>query len=93
MAIQVPADLEASIRERIEAGRYQDEAEVIRAALRSLDARDEQVERLRVSIAEGLAAIERGEGHELTPELWDEIDREADERIRLGLLPHPDVCP
>jgi putative addiction module CopG family antidote len=93
MAIRVPDDLAASIRQKIETGRYRDETEVIRAALRSLDAREERAERLRASIAEGLAAIERGEGRELTPELMDEIEREADERIGLGLLPKTDVCP
>lgn len=93
MAIQVPADVEASIRERIEAGRYQDEAEVIRAALRSLEAREERAERLRASIVEGFAAVERGEGIELTPEHLEELEREAGERVRLGLQPNPDVLP
>jgi hypothetical protein len=40
-----------------------------------------------------LAAIERGDVSEFTPELMDEIEREADERPRLGLSPKPDVCP
>lgn len=93
MVIRVPAELEASIRQKIETGRYRDETAVIREALRLLDAREERAERVRASIAEGLAAIERGEGHELTPELMEEIDREADERIALGLAPKADVCP
>jgi len=93
MAIRVPDDLEASIRQKIETGRYRDETEVIRAALRSLDAREERVERLRASIAEGFAAVERGEGIELTPEHLEELGREAEERVRLGLQPDPDVLP
>jgi hypothetical protein len=40
-----------------------------------------------------LAELERGEGIELTPEVMEEISREADELIRLGVLPKPDVCP
>ena len=48
---------------------------------------------MRESIAEGLTAIERGEGREWTPELMAELDRAADERIRQGLPPKPDVCP
>jgi DNA polymerase III delta prime subunit len=66
---------------------------VIRAALRLLEVRDQRAQDLRASIAEGLAAIERGEGIELTPELVEEIDREAEEQIRLGVPPDPDVCP
>jgi plasmid stabilization system protein ParE len=42
---------------------------------------------VRESIAEGLAAIERGEGTELMAETWREIEREADERIWQGLPP------
>ncbi|MGH2548876.1 MAG: hypothetical protein ACRDHN_05770, partial [Thermomicrobiales bacterium] len=34
---------------------------------------------LKASIREGFAAIERGEGHEMTEEFWDELIREADE--------------
>jgi hypothetical protein len=30
---------------------------------------------------------------EVTPEFWDELDREADEADRLGLPINPDVCP
>ena len=93
MAIQVSPDLEARIREKVESGDYEDPSEVIQAALRLLDKRDRQLAELRASIAEGLAAAERGEARELTPELWEEIEREADEMIRLGVPPHPDVCP
>jgi hypothetical protein len=40
-----------------------------------------------------LASIERGEGREWTSELMEEIEREAEEMIRLGILPDPNVCP
>ena len=93
MSISVPADLEDSIRQKVDSGHYGDASEVIRAALRLLEVRDRRVQEIRASIAEGLAAIERGEGIELTPELMEEIDREADEQIRLSLPPDPDVCP
>jgi antitoxin ParD1/3/4 len=93
MSLTVPADLEETIREKVQSGLYDDPSEVIRAAMRLLDKRDRQLQELRVSIAEGLAAAERGEARELTPELWDEIEREADEMIRLGVPLNPDVCP
>ena len=93
MTIDDPADLEANIREKVASGRYPDPADVIRHGLRLLNAHEQRAHRLRTSVAEGLAAIERGEGIELTSELLDEIDREADKQIQLGLQPKPAVCP
>ena len=93
MSVQVPPDVEANIRQIVERGRYHDATEVIRTAVRLLDVRDQQLERLRASVEAGFAAIERGEGIELTRELMDEIEREAEERARRGEQPNPDVCP
>jgi antitoxin ParD1/3/4 len=93
MPIHVPTDLEDSILEKVESGQYDDPSEVIRAAMRLLDRRDQRLQDLRALVAEGLAAAERGEVDEFTPELMAKIDREADEMIRLGVPPDPDVCP
>jgi antitoxin ParD1/3/4 len=93
MSITVPADLEESIREKVESGLYDDPTEVIRAAMRLLDKRDRQLQELRALVAEGRAAAERGEVDEFTPELMAKIDREVDEMIRLGVPPDPNVCP
>jgi antitoxin ParD1/3/4 len=93
MSIHVPADLEESIRQKVDSGQYDDPSEVIRAAMRLLDKRDRRLQELRAMVAEGLASIERGEGREWTPELMEEIEREADDMIRLGIPPDPNVCP
>jgi antitoxin ParD1/3/4 len=93
MVMHIPTDLEERIRAKVESGQYDDASEVIRTAMRLLDKRDRQLEELRASIAEARASIERGEGIELTPEVWDEIEREAHERNLMGCEPNPDVCP
>jgi putative addiction module CopG family antidote len=93
MAIQLPTDLEEQIRQKVASGEYDDPSAVIRAAIRLLDKRDQQLQEVRTSIEEGLKAIERGEGIELTPEVWEEIEREAHERFLMGFQPKPDVCP
>jgi antitoxin ParD1/3/4 len=93
MVIHVTPEIEADIRQRVERGEYADESEVLREALRMLNVRERRVQEIRASIEEGLAELERGEGIELTPEVMEEISREADELIRLGVLPKPDVCP
>ena len=91
--ILVPADLEESIRQKVANGDYDDPSEVIRTALSLLERRDQQLHELRASIAAGLAAIDRGEGIEWTPEVMERISQEASEMARLGKMPKPDVCP
>ncbi len=94
MTMHLPADLHATIRQRVANGDYGDETEVIRAALAALTARDhDRLQALRAKLAVGLAAIERGEVFEWTPELMDEIERESEEMYLRGELPDPDVCP
>ena len=61
--------------------------------MRMFDARERRVQEIRASIEDSIAAIQRGEGIELTPEVMDEIEREAEELVRVGALPKPDVCP
>lgn len=92
MAVQLDTASESLIRQKVASGRYGDEADVIRAALDALEER-ERLQRLRGLVAEGFASAEHGELVELTPELLDELAREADEMIRLGKKPNPDVCP
>jgi putative addiction module CopG family antidote len=90
MTVQLPADLEASIQRKVASGRFGDEVEVIREALGALDAREhERFLRLRSLVRDG---FESGEGVELTPELMDEIQREAEEAFRRGEQPDPDVA-
>lgn len=92
MNISLTPEQEAMVREKIEGGRYNDSSEVVHEALRLLD-QQEKREQLRAAISIGKDEIARGEGMEVTPELWAEIDREVDERIQRGDLPSADVCP
>ncbi len=88
MVIHVQPETEAAIRERVESGRYENVDAVVRAALHVLHNAE-----VRALIEEGRASLERGEGVELTPEVWDEIEREADEMIRRGEQPAWHVRP
>jgi antitoxin ParD1/3/4 len=92
MTVQLTPQLELVIEEMLATGRFADAGEVIEEAVRLLEER-ERGRRLRASVAEGFAAIKRGEGVELTPQLMDELTREADEYERQGLPLDPDVCP
>ena len=92
MSVTLTPELEALIEEILATGRYADAGDVIEQAVRQLEERERR-QRLQASVAEGFAAIERGEGVELTPERWEEIERDADEADRQGLPINPDVCP
>ncbi len=93
MSVRITAEAEALIQKKVDGGPYQSAAEVADEALRLLDARDKERQRLRQSIAEGFAAIERGEGIELTPAMMEERSRRSSERAAQGELPSLDVCP
>jgi antitoxin ParD1/3/4 len=70
MQVQLTPALEKLIQDRVESGLYVDESDVVREALRRLDAQDrmdaEDIDGLRAAIDEGLAEIEAGLGVEVT---------------------------
>jgi antitoxin ParD1/3/4 len=93
MSVQLTPETEALIREKVASGRYATGEELVETALRLLDERDRQIQQLRAKLQIGLDQIERGETVQFTPELLDEIEREAEEQFRRGEQPDPDVCP
>ena len=92
MNVSLTPQLEAMIRQRVESGRYNNASEVVREALRRLE-EHEQLMHLRSLLAVGLEDERRGDLVEFTPELMDDIYREAEELFRNGAEPDPDVCP
>jgi putative addiction module CopG family antidote len=93
MVARFPADIETSIRNLVSTGRFENEAEVIREALRLLGRREQRIGEIRTSIQAGLAEYERGEAIDLTEQVWDRIEQEAAERTAQGIAPKSDVCP
>ena len=93
MSIQVPADLEASIRERVMNGSFSDPSEVIREAMRLLDEQECQLASLRAKLQVGLDEADQGKTDEWTPELREKIRQSARRRAQLGEQPDPEVCP
>lgn len=89
MSIELPPQIAALLRHKVDSGLYATAGEAIETAVRLLDEHDRRVQRLRAAIAEG----EEGEAIPWTPELMERLSREADEMARQGLPPHPDVCP
>jgi antitoxin ParD1/3/4 len=93
MPRQLTPQHEALIERIITSGQYTDADQVITEALRHLAARDRQREELRAKLQIGLDELDRGEGVEWTPELMEQLSREADDMYRRGEKPDLDVCP
>jgi antitoxin ParD1/3/4 len=89
MSVTLTPQLEDLIRQKVDAGLYRDAETVVRVALRLLDEQDRRLQRLRAAIAEG----EEGEDLPWTPELMEQLTQEAEEMVRQGIAPDPDVCP
>lgn len=80
MAVTLPPELEETVRERVSSGAYSSPGEVLREALRLIDARDHwleaQREAFRRDVEAGLAQLDRGERESLTAaEMMQRIDR------------------
>lgn len=69
--ISLTREQDAFVEEAVRSGRYQNASEAVRDAIRTLQARmreeDVRLDLLRSQIAEGIAAMERGEFSEIAP--------------------------
>jgi putative addiction module CopG family antidote len=92
VSVALDAQLEAMILKKVEIGLYPDTDEVIRQALRLPDEHD-RVQQLRAKLQAGIEQLDRGEGKELTPELFAQIKQNAARKDREGHQPNPDVFP
>jgi antitoxin ParD1/3/4 len=92
MNVSLTPQLEELIRRKVESGMYGNASEVVREALRQMEARDRH-QRLRLAIAEADAEIERGGEDELIPALVEKMKREGERMVLEGIAPDPDVCP
>lgn len=93
MNVSLTPQLELLIRQKIDAGYYNNASEVIRDALRLLETRDREQAWLGDRMADSAEQFRRGDVIELDDDFWDTLNREIDNRIARGHVPNPDVCP
>lgn len=94
MNVSLTPELEDMIRQRVDSGRYNNASEVVRDALRHLEEHERvHLQHLRALLAVGEEDERRGNLVDYTPELMDDIYREAEELFLRGEEPDPDVCP
>jgi antitoxin ParD1/3/4 len=79
--VNLTDDLDSFIAAKVASGKYENASEVVRAALRALEEREQArelwVQRLRAETIRRFDALDRGEGIEVSvDELMDEIDAE-----------------
>jgi antitoxin ParD1/3/4 len=92
MNISLTPQLEAMIREKVESGLYNNSSEVVREALRLIEQRDKE-ELLRAATAAGIAAADRGDAVEWSPQRVSQIWQDAMQAAATGEKPNPEVCP
>ena len=80
MNVSLPEDLSAFVAEQLEHG-YNNQSEVVRDALRLLRARNQKLQDLRASIAEGDADVRAGRVRELMRDVIHEIAERAREHV------------
>ncbi len=80
MVLQVSSDLQRQVEALVATGHYRDAEDVLESALQLL--RDqESLRELRASIAEAQAEYEAGNAAEFTPELMDQLYKDATSRL------------
>ncbi|HEY7032673.1 MAG TPA: type II toxin-antitoxin system ParD family antitoxin [Thermomicrobiales bacterium] len=89
MPVKRDPQLENLIQQKVDVGGYPNASAVVREALRLMDARERQVQRLQAALGEG----EEGEAVPWTPELMEQLTREADEPDLADAMPDPSVWP
>lgn len=66
MNVSLTPELEKLVQDKVKTGRYNSASEVVREALRLLEEQDQlralRLDEIRKKIAEGLEALDRGEG-------------------------------
>lgn len=90
MDVSLAPQLEATIRQKVERGRYLDANEVVGEALRLLDERDRRERELRAAVAVGVEQVARGETVPYGAGFMERLKQGAEEDARRG-VPYSDA--
>lgn len=93
MHVNLSAEMESYIKSKVGSGFYGNATEVIRDAIRRMQAEEERISALRAAVAKGDAELDRGEGVAFTPKLMESITRMAVKDMHSDKPMDPDVLP
>jgi antitoxin ParD1/3/4 len=93
MHVNLSSEMETYIKGKVASGFYGNATEVIRDAIRRMQAAESHMVEWKAAIAKGEAQLDRGEGAAYTPELMDSITQSAIRSMNNGQAINPDVLP
>ena len=91
MHVNLSKEMESYIKTKVGGGFYGNATEVIRDAIRRMQAEEERISALRAAVAKGDAELDRGEGVAYTPELIESITQSALKDMHSDNPVDPDV--
>ncbi len=93
MHVNLSPEMETYIKGKVSTGFYGNATEVIRDAIRRMQADEERATAFRRAVAEGEAELDRGEGRDYTAKRLDDITDAARRNLRSDKPIDPDVLP
>jgi len=93
MHINLSPEMESYVKSKVSSGFYGNATEVIRDAIRRMQAEEGRVAAFRKAVAEGEAQLDRGEGTAYSRELMNKLADTARQNTGSGKPIDPDVTP
>jgi antitoxin ParD1/3/4 len=93
MHINLSAEMESYIKAKVGTGFYGNVTEVMRDAIRRMQANDHRGSAFHAAVAKGDGQLARGEGIEFTPELLKTMTQTALQELHSDAPIDPDVLP
>jgi antitoxin ParD1/3/4 len=93
MHVNLSPEMESYIKGKVTGGFYGNATEVIRDAIRRMQADEERAAAFRRAVAEGEAQLDRGERRDYTAKRLNEFADTARRNLRSGEPIDPDVLP
>lgn len=93
MHINLSPEMEGFIKSKVSGGFYGNATEVIRDAIRRMQAEENRVSAWQAAIKQGNEQLDRGEGIAYTPETLSDITQSAIDAMHSGQPMDADVLP
>ncbi|MDZ7761978.1 MAG: type II toxin-antitoxin system ParD family antitoxin [Desulfovermiculus sp.] len=93
MHINLSPEMEEFIKHKVASGFYGNATEVVRDAIRRMQAEDLRLAAWQAAIKKGDEQLDRGEGVEYSPNIRDRITQEAIDDMHSDRPIDPDVLP